>query len=299
MTFMNNSMAITRGSWKSQNLAVRVMRIFLGITWIYAGWDKASDSGFLTEGSATFIGTQLSAYSTNSPIDFLIIPLLEYSTQVGIFVMLTEFAIGVATLLWIAPASAALGGFFMSVGLWLASSFYIEPYFFASNSAYAILWLSFFLLIRTKARVNIRSLERRSFIRFSIVGIGAGMAALAGKFFQENFGTVKSNTQESAANPTKIIRSADLKIGGRYSFTTSDGISAILFRTRAGVFAYSAICTHQGCAVTYSDVAENLQCPCHGAVFDPFSDGKVLSGPTNTPLAKVAVSVSGPWIIES
>jgi thiosulfate dehydrogenase [quinone] large subunit len=275
------------------------MRAFLGLTWIYAGWDKASDPGFLTEGSSSFIGTQLAAYSTNSPIGFLISPLLEQSTQVGIFVMVSEFAIGIATLLWIAPATAAVSGFFMSVGLWLASSFYVEPYFFASNSAYAILWLSFFLLIRKNVKKKIPSLDRRSFIRFSIAGVAAGLAALTGKFFQESFVKVAGNNQVTATNPTRIIRSDDLKIGQRHAFTTSQGTSAILFRTSAGFFAYTTICTHQGCAVTYSEVAENLQCPCHGAVFDPFSEGKVLAGPTNTPLAKVALALSGPWIVES
>ncbi len=274
------------------------MRAFLGLTWIYAGWDKASDPGFLTQGSASYIGTQLSAYSTNSPVGSLLNPLLEHSIQVGLFVMVSEFAIGIATLLWIAPASAAFGGFLMSLGLWLASSFYVVPYFLASDLAYAMLWLTFFLLIRPKAGRNSMSLDRRGFLRVSLVAFGAALATLVGKFFNENSKSAMSGSA-MGNSPTKIMKSSQLKIGQRHTFTTSRGISAILFRTSAGIFAYSTICPHQGCAVSYSQVAENLQCPCHSAVFDPFSEGKALSGPTNTPLEKVAVSVSGAWIVES
>ena len=100
---------------------MRVIRIWLGVTWIYAGFDKASDPGFLKAGSSTFIGGQLSAYAQSSPVGFVMNKVLEYSTQMGIFVMFAEFAIGFATLLWIAPTWAAFGGFAMSLSLWLAS----------------------------------------------------------------------------------------------------------------------------------------------------------------------------------
>ena len=110
------------------------MRLWLGATWIYAGWDKASDPGFLTAGSPTFIGSQLAAYAQNSPIDFLLNKMVEHATQVGIFVMLSEFAVGFATLLWIAPTWAAFGGFLTSLTLWLSSTWNIQPYFLASTA---------------------------------------------------------------------------------------------------------------------------------------------------------------------
>jgi thiosulfate dehydrogenase [quinone] large subunit len=38
--------------------------------------------------------------------------------------MISEFAIGLATLLSVAPATAAFAGFAMATGLWLSSSFH-------------------------------------------------------------------------------------------------------------------------------------------------------------------------------
>ena len=156
-------------SWRNQLWPLRLLRAWLGFTWIYAGWDKASDPGFLTSGSPTFIGTQLSAFATNSPIGFAIDSVLENATQIGIFVALAEFAIGVATLLWIAPTWAAFGGFAMSLILWLASSWHVKPYFLASNSAYTILWLTYFLFLYGSRRKSKISVDRRGFLRVSTV----------------------------------------------------------------------------------------------------------------------------------
>jgi Rieske Fe-S protein/uncharacterized membrane protein YphA (DoxX/SURF4 family) len=268
------------------------MRIWLGVTWIYAGFDKASDPGFLKAGSSTFIGTQLSAYSVNSPIGFILNKLLENATQVGIFIMLAEFAIGAATLLWIAPTWAAFGGFAMSLTLWLASTWNVKPYFLASNSAYTILWLSYFLFLYGSRRRSKVSLDRRGFIRGSTVAAIAVAGAGLGRIFP------KSDSGASSG-PKNIIKGASFKVGQTHSFVSKAGTPAVLFRTKNGIFAYSAVCTHQGCTVQFNSATENLQCPCHGAVFDPFNEAKVVAGPTNIALPTIKVATEGAWIVEA
>ena len=42
-----------------------------------------------------------------------------------------------------------------------------------------------------------------------------------------------------------------------------------------------------------------MQCPCHGAQFDPFNGAKAVAGPTQTPLASIKVAVSGAWVVEA
>jgi len=107
-------------------------------------------------------------------------------------------------------------------------------------------------------------------------------------------------TKESAtAASTNIIKTSKLKVGATHTFTTAkQGIPAILFRTKTGVFAYSTICTHQGCSVTYNKSAKKLQCPCHGAQFDPLKGGKPTAGPAETPLAPIKVAIKGAWVVE-
>ena len=100
-------------SWRAQSPAVRVIRLWLGVTWIYGGWNKATDPGFLSKTGSTYIGKQLTGYASNSPFGFLFRHLIERATLVGVSVTILEFAIGIATLFWIAPTLTALIGFSM------------------------------------------------------------------------------------------------------------------------------------------------------------------------------------------
>ena len=281
-----------KASWKNQLWPLRIMRLWLGGTWIYAGWDKASDPGFLTDGSPTFIGSQLAAYAQNSPIDFLLNRMIEHATQVGIFVMLSEFAVGFATLLWIAPTWAALGGFLTSLTLWLSSTWNIQPYFLASNSVYTVFWLTYFLFLYGSRRKSNISVDRRGFIRISSIAALTVAAVGLGRLFP------KSAAATVSATPQNIIEDSSLSIGETFNFTSKSGSPAVLFKSKTGVYAYSAVCTHEGCTVQYNSASKNLQCGCHGAVFDPESDGNALSGPTNKPLPKIKVAVEGAWIVE-
>ena len=283
-------------SWRNQLWPMRVMRLWLGVTWIYAGWDKAGDPGYLTSGSPTFIGTQLSAFAENSPIGFAINNVIEHATQIGIFVMFAEFAIGAATLLWIAPTWAAFGGFVMSLGLWLSSTWQVQPYFLASNSAYTILWLTYFLFLYGSRRNSKVSVDRRGFLRISSVAAIAIAGAAVGKVFPK---TAASTSAGENSASKKIIEDASLEIGATHNFESKAGTPAVLFRTKSGVFAYSAVCTHEGCTVQFNSASKNLQCGCHGAVFDPFDGAKVVTGPTNQPLAKIKVAIEGTWIVEA
>ncbi|QDY75755.1 Rieske (2Fe-2S) protein [Streptomyces qinzhouensis] len=59
--------------------------------------------------------------------------------------------------------------------------------------------------------------------------------------------------------------------------------------------AFSAQCTHQGCAVR--SVADNvIVCPCHDSRFDA-SDGSVKAGPAPRPLSPTAVRQEGDSIV--
>jgi thiosulfate dehydrogenase [quinone] large subunit len=279
-------------SWRSQTPSIRLIRLWLGVTWIYGGWDKATDPNFLGKVGATSLSKQLAGYSKSSPLGFVFQHLIERATLVGIVVMLTEFAIGVATLLWIAPTFIAFTGFSMSLGLWVAATWHVKPYFLGSDTAYAVLWLAYFLALVGKRRKIDLSLDRRGAMRIGALGIAAGLATILGR------GLAKAPVATpSSSQANQLVRLADLAIGKTHEFVTPSGEPAVLFRTKNGVFAYSEICTHQGCTVAYSPSDKTLVCPCHQAVYDPFHDAEVLSGPAPAPLSKIKVAIEGSWIV--
>lgn len=60
-----------------------------------------------------------------------------------------------------------------------------------------------------------------------------------------------------------------------------------------GLVAYSAICTHLGCAVLGQlNPQGNIACPCHGSVYDPAQGAKVVAGPAPRPLPSLPVQVA-------
>lgn len=59
--------------------------------------------------------------------------------------------------------------------------------------------------------------------------------------------------------------------------------------------AFSATCTHQGCAVT-EVVDGRIVCPCHGSTFS-ITDGAPTAGPAEQPLPPRAVSLQGGRIV--
>jgi Rieske Fe-S protein len=128
-------------------------------------------------------------------------------------------------------------------------------------------------------------MNRRGFIRSSAIAAGALI-----------FGRTQSAV---AASPKKIVKLNKISVGSTQKFVAANGAPAFLFRTKSGVFAYSAICTHQGCTVDYFKAGKKLVCPCHGASFDPFNAGKVVSGEAKSPLAKIKVSIQGGWVVQS
>lgn len=102
-----------------------------------------------------------------------------------------------------------------------------------------------------------------------------------------------------AAAPKKIVKLSKFPVGSSQKFVAANGAPAYLFRTKAGVFAYSAICTHQGCTVEYLKAGKKLVCPCHLGSFDPFKSGRVVSGEPERPLDKISVSIKSDWIVQS
>ncbi|MDG9726103.1 Rieske (2Fe-2S) protein [Streptomyces sp. DH41] len=86
-----------------------------------------------------------------------------------------------------------------------------------------------------------------------------------------------------------LAATADIPEGGGKVFADQ---KVVVTQPAAGDFkAFSATCTHQGCAV--KSVADGvINCPCHNSNFS-ITDGSVRSGPARKPLPAVRITVSG------
>lgn len=68
--------------------------------------------------------------------------------------------------------------------------------------------------------------------------------------------------------------------------------------TSQGFVAYSAICTHLGCTVSWLEdkkdpSASYTECYCHNSIFNPAQGAKVMGGPAPIPLAQIGIKVEG------
>jgi len=56
------------------------------------------------------------------------------------------------------------------------------------------------------------------------------------------------------------------------------------------IVAYSILCTHMGCQVSYSAEARTFKCPCHFSVFDSEKEGQMVTGQATENLPRILLS---------
>lgn len=122
-----------------------------------------------------------------------------------------------------------------------------------------------------------RGVSRRRFLRaLAALGAGAtGASVLAGC-------GASGAPEGSEVEPGEAIAAkSDVENNSAVSYTNAQtGEPEVLMRLPDGEFiAYSAICTHQGCTVSYRPQSHELVCPCHGGAYDPAQGARVVAGP--------------------
>lgn len=141
-------------------------------------------------------------------------------------------------------------------------------------------------------------LSRKKFMGLGLGSVGASVIAGRGGGGSAGNGgaTTASAAPEGGPKVGKgqaIVKESEVAPNSAFPFTDADtGQQSVLVRLQSGdLVAYSAVCTHQACAVAYRD--GKLACPCHGSVFDPAAGAAVLNGPANRPLPEVPIRVEG------
>ncbi len=76
-----------------------------------------------------------------------------------------------------------------------------------------------------------------------------------------------------------------------YSRNEKNGFAWVVTDTEeaSGISAFSAVCSHTGCNVTWQSRENHFVCPCHDGRYD--RRGAVVSGPPPRPLSKLALKM--------
>jgi thiosulfate dehydrogenase [quinone] large subunit len=342
------------------------LRLFLGISFLSAGWDKLTDPTYLNPASASSIGGQISQFATGTPLQgFLLSFAAPNATLFGVLVMGGELCIGAAVLLGLLTRFSAAMGFFLNLTFFLSATWNVHPFYFGADLPYMFGWLTLMLAGPGPFALDYRLKEWLTPAPISYVSrgkvvtvddtntamtrrafVGAGAAGLAGFMMLAagiGWGIVNSGkrttaatlppakpTQAPAAAPTtapattgqggqtnpnaqqqpnaapaqptattasavsgltKVAGPGDVPANQSLDFTLPTGDPAVLVHTDSGYSAYVAICTHQGCQVSYFPQYKIIGCPCHGAEFDAANNGQVLRGPARAPLSPVPLTV--------
>ncbi|MFH8607714.1 DoxX family protein [Streptomyces sp. NPDC018029] len=141
--------------------ALLPLRIFLGVTFIYAGLDKLTDSAFMQASGAGSIGAQMEGVRDISAIPPLVDLSLKSPVGFGYAIALGELAVGIGTLIGLFARVAALGGAFISLSLWLTVSWQETPYYYGNDLAYLMAWLPLVLAGAAVFSIDARRAARR------------------------------------------------------------------------------------------------------------------------------------------
>ncbi|GAD87051.1 MULTISPECIES: Rieske (2Fe-2S) protein [Nocardia] len=107
-------------------------------------------------------------------------------------------------------------------------------------------------------------------------------------------GCATGQASQSDGQPVRVPR-AGIDVGGAAVFPEH---RILVTQPNDGVYrAFSAVCTHQGCAVTDVD-GDVVKCPCHGSKFR-LTDGSVAKGPAQRPLPERTATIDGNTLIVS
>jgi thiosulfate dehydrogenase [quinone] large subunit len=298
-------------------------RLFLGVTFTFAGLQKLADPRYLDPSAATSVQRQFAASAANSPVGGLLEPLRSSSRAIGVLIALAEIAVGVGTLLGLRARLAAAGGALLSLTFLLTVSWHTRPYYYGSDVAFLVMWLPLiaagpagvltldaWLTDRRRHDPGRRSLLRGGVVTGAVAAAALGLGGLTAWIGRAAGGNRTSRLPRTAAadgtgggttggtGGTVLARPGEISPGSAKRFTdSSNGSPAWLVHLPAGGYrAFTAVCTHAGCTVDFQTADQQFSCPCHGGVFSAAS-GAVEAGPPPRPLETVAVRVNGDTVL--
>ena len=98
-----------------------------------------------------------------------------------------------------------------------------------------------------------------------------------------------SSSADGGGSAGGLTTTSEVPVGG--GVILADQKVVVTQPTEGEFLAFSATCTHQGCAVGSVEDG-SIVCPCHNSFFS-IEDGAPTGGPASAPLAPVEITVEG------
>ncbi len=122
------------------------LRLFLGITFIYAGIQKITDPQYFNTSARGYIGKQIAAFANGSPLHgFLMQFVVPHASFFGALIAYGEIAIGLGALLGLLLRPAAFFGLLLSITFFLTATWRVYPYFYGSDIVFIFCWITLIL----------------------------------------------------------------------------------------------------------------------------------------------------------
>lgn len=126
--------------------ALLPLRLFLAVTFVYAGVQKITDPQFFHKATPGYIGNQIIGFAHGSPLhDLLMRYVLPRAVLAGWAVALGEIAIGLGVLFGVLFRPAAFFGALLSIVFFLTASWHVYPYFYGADIVFVFGWLTLLL----------------------------------------------------------------------------------------------------------------------------------------------------------
>ena len=203
-----------RSWWTTTLLADRFLlplRLFLGITFIYAGLQKLTDPQYFNRSATGFIGKQIIEFAARSPIhDLLINIVLLHAVFFGALVAFGELAIGIGALLGLLLRPASFFGLLLNILFFLSASWRVYPYFYGADIVFVFCWIT--LILAGPLRSGLPSLDALLVPRL-LMSVSPDSKAKLGPVL--NFLLGVGEKDEMAVQPQGIAAQATSNPGGQ------------------------------------------------------------------------------------
>src|SRR5258708_1622495 len=142
------------------NWVIVPLRLFMGVTFVYAGIQKLTDPQYFNPTARGYIGHQIAAFAIGSPLHgFLANVAVPHAALFGGMVAYGELAIGLGVLLGLLLRPAALFGLLINLVFFLSADWHVFPYFYGADIVFLFCWLT--LLLAGPANQILPALDTR------------------------------------------------------------------------------------------------------------------------------------------